>query len=137
MMVASLLLVAVLLVGSTSVLGQELERIPDDAPDSYVDDVYHCFDPSNDENLVSCDPTTFQWEIAELTPDPPVVCVQDWDGDEDLLVVTSAFINGEFIEIDDRLEPCILWAMKYVLTGSLPTDAPSHNSTGWNITDGT
>ena len=137
MMAASLLLLAILLGGSTPVLGQELERIPDDAPDSYVDDVHHCFDPSDDQNLVSCDSTTFRWATDELTPDPPVPCVQDWDAEEDLLVVTSAIINGEIIEVDDQLEPCVLWAMKYILTGSLPTDAPSQNFTGWNTTDGT
>jgi hypothetical protein len=119
--------------GPWTVQGQTVQTIPDNAPDSYKDNVYHCLNPDSTDNPIPCDPTTFRWDAEALTPDPPLLCIEEWDGQDDLLAVTSAIIDGESVDISDRLEPCVLWAMEYVFETSA-TEAPSENSTIWDGT---
>ena len=78
-------------------------------PADYADDVYHCHNPQRvidiadmDLFTISCDPTTWRWNVDELDPDsPPTLC----------LGIQSVETLQE--PINDWLEPCLLWAMTY------------------------
>jgi hypothetical protein len=135
--------VVVLLLLSLSVnFIQCFSFVPKDAPDDYVDDVNHCLDPSNkDGNLIDCDKDTWMWIMDQITAAPPAACVEEWDGQDDLLALQEqimldkpddAALSEEEAREKDRFEPCVLWAMKYVLTA--PTAAPNATETGTYFT---
>lgn len=78
------------------------------APADYTDDVYHCKDPQQvalaqtDSYTISCDLTTWRWNVDELEEDsPPALClgIDRWEA-----------LQGP---VDDMLEPCLLWLMNY------------------------
>ena len=92
---------------------QQQGQLPDSLtlPDDYVDDVYHCDDPLDIENnIVSCDPVSFQWNVTELLSSlPPGQC------DQNVLLAAAISTQG----FQDRDEPCVLW---YMLYGVFPDD---------------
>eukprot|EP00934_Nitzschia_sp_Nitz4_P008601 Nitzschia sp. Nitz4//scaffold31_size150131//16305//19745//NITZ4_002811-RA/size150131-augustus-gene-0.0-mRNA-1//1//CDS//3329547608//8591//frame0 len=86
-------------------------------PATYEDDVYHCSDPTLVYvGSISCDSTTWMWNINELSAGaPPESCGTE----QDVLSMTAAEIQAA----DNAMEPCVLWAMFY---GHLqPTAAPT------------
>lgn len=95
-------------------------------PADYVDDVFHCFDPSevrSQEISITCDPETWRWNIDELEEDePPEVC------DDQTVISELQAQNAE-----DWFEPCVLWAILY---GNLqPTSEPTAMASAPTIPD--
>lgn len=73
-------------------------------PETYQDDIFHCENPlETPPDSITCDGTTWMWNIQELTEEaPPVHC----DGLDDLTTETVE-------TAEDAMEPCVLWAMLY------------------------
>lgn len=88
----------------------------DQPPTDYVDDVFHCDDPSNmpwEEFSIGCDENTWLWNIEELEESkPPEVCEEQ-----------TSLTEEEARNADDWFEPCVLWAITF---GNLqPTSEPT------------
>ena len=102
-------------------------------PSTYEDDLYHCKDPTLNQNPIRCDPTTFLWDIGDLTPsvkpDDSLLC-------QEIVKILVRAREEEGLEpgqpqeketerevqlwetimktsVVDQLEPCVLWAMSY------------------------
>lgn len=136
----------VLLGGTAQVIGTS-QGIPDNAPSTYVDDIYHCLDPKDVDGqyFISCNPNTFLWETKELTTDLPLICAQHFNSrGEDLPTVRTNIIDGgddndNDINIPDHLEPCILWTMRSIFPRYLEEEQSSsknNNTDGKCIIDG-
>lgn len=103
-------------------LGQD--RITDDYPDDYVDDVYHCSDPYNINEKISirCDENTWRWKLNWLEEkEPPDIC--------NVPNNPAARENYNMTAIDfslpaDQREPCQLWIMLF-----RPTEPPTLSPT--------
>jgi hypothetical protein len=97
----------------------------DNIPEGYQDDIYHCKDPQDGGNVITCDADTYTWDLAELdplaSPDDSERCWEvvqilseaekEADGDS----TGSGMTVQELMDtiVTDALEPCVLWAMTY------------------------
>jgi len=120
---------------------------------TYHDDLYHCYDPTNEENIIPCDGNTHRWKLEAFDPnlraDDSDLCreivdvlvrakQQDEQEQQFAASGTTNNKNGNLqagistwesvmdSSVVDSLEPCVLWAMTY---GSLAKWAPPVVST--------
>lgn len=87
------------------------------------DDIYHCRNPKNvdKKTQLKCDKNTFEWRLDDLDPDwPPEICGDDYEEEGQ---PQSMPAPGE---IEDDLEPCLLWSIFY---GTLNTKSPTLSPT--------
>ena len=85
-------------------------------PPDYVDDVYHCRDPTKEyEGSISCSPDSWRWNLNELNPDqPPAFCSYHFP---------DQFNPDKVASLPDDLEPCMLWWMFYHDGEETPEDS--------------
>ena len=105
----------------------------DELPSDYEDDLYHCKDPTLNQNPIRCDPTTYLWDLGDLNPseqlDDSLLCQEivkilvraraeeNLDPGQAQAQETQKEVQlWETImetSVVDQLEPCVLWAMSF------------------------
>ena len=71
---------------------------------------------------ISCDPTTYLWNVSELSPvAPPPLC--------NFTVTADMLVN-----VPDMYKPCALW---FIMYGGNATAVPTMESSAFSATSGT
>ncbi|VEU35441.1 unnamed protein product [Pseudo-nitzschia multistriata] len=101
----------------------------------YPNDLYHCNDPTNEENKLACDFGTHRWDLDALDPKAPPddsgLCSELVDilvraKEQEQAAAGQLSSQQQTLQADilvwetimetsvvDSLEPCVLWAMTY------------------------